>query len=69
MKCFYGICLAFLLLMLSFLYQPTYQAQNIDQDEARMFAKKHKLRHGTVVYDYPDNPYVYWRGKKVYLEK
>jgi len=55
--------------MLSFLYQPTYQAQNIDQDEARMFAKKHKLRHGTVVYDYPDNPYVYWRGKKVYLEK
>lgn len=44
-----------------------YVMTSAEEDRWRCIAEHYKLTNGTVIYNYPDNPYVYWKGNKVYL--
>lgn len=39
------------------------------QEGVRVWCAEKKVCSARVIYDYPSNPYVYWAGKKVYLNK
>jgi hypothetical protein len=39
------------------------------QETFRLWCKEKKVCHAAVIYDYPENPYIYWKGNKVFLNK
>jgi hypothetical protein len=39
------------------------------QEEVRQWCKRNNICDADIIYDYPDNPYVYWKGKRVYLRR